>query len=483
MKDFKKMEDEIRQGIHKEYPVDEALWASAEEQLDVVFPLKKNKVYGRVLVLLLFLGAITTLWFFSKPQEELATIPNLEKEWLQSNEANEGNITPDVSTLPKTPATKNSAQTSSDESNSTNQNSNKSSNSLSSNSKPSENNKKSTPTQKPNNSNSNQKKLEEFRDRFLGYRSKQKRAAQADGKETGSPDRYSRLGYPGEDRRPVPIGEKILRRRMPILNLHLEPLLSSLQISTSKEMPKEFIHNLTHPKKIRWIANAEISQLLMNEPITNGKSEGKTTVDMSINSWQQAQVGLGMKYQNWMISTGVGLAMLQGEVSTTTAPTYKTDTLSSKFVVLNQNYDAGNRKVVLLQRVYDTRTVIDSLQTQKDEKAGHTIRYVSVPVNLRYQKTKNRWIYGGQIGVNVMFSPKVSHGISETFKTVLDDQYKGITANVIQPNVGVVLGYRMNANLHVESTALYTQTNQTILVGDNRKVTGLKLGLGIGYWF
>ncbi|MFT5723568.1 MAG: hypothetical protein ACI9JN_000682, partial [Bacteroidia bacterium] len=106
MSDLKKIDDKIKQGINREYPMDEKLWGQAEQQLDTLFPVKGKKK-GLIFISVAFLAIVTTIYgvttYIQKDKSTATTfpVPTISAPANTSITTNTSNTNHDAEITPK----------------------------------------------------------------------------------------------------------------------------------------------------------------------------------------------------------------------------------------------------------------------------------------------------------------------------------------------------------------------------------------------
>ncbi len=456
MSDLKNIDDLIKKGIEKEYPVDGQLWSAAQNQLDAVFPVKAKKlgwVYAGATTLIV---AIACLYFLNshKSSQQTAVINDSENVKDQ--------IATDQSSTKTHP-------------NKSNYNSNKST------------------THNSNNSNTAERKSKALPKEITKHKSspiKQHVGSNPVHFNTGSTSADKTKFKNNPDNPTSPIGNQTNSRFELKQDAYVKPNVSEdekigfvlpkplsemLKSEQSKNTKGEVEVQYKNPVKADWFIGVSTG-------ITFNSSDQfmvEGTEGSSINHKRTTQFDVfgGIVKRRLSVSIGFGQVVLNNQVNLALTPTTITDTISMSYRMVEENVVINGRNVSLIERQFNTVDKLDS--SNRFEEVEQNVRYFRVPLRVTYRLPLNRFEVLVGLGSDLWFTPNVRWGNYSDQRYSVKQTDFAPKQFVFRPNADIGLGYRVNSRFTASAILTKSLTTSAIMTdGGNRlNLNGLNLSL------
>jgi hypothetical protein len=457
MKDWKKFEDALKNKVQKDYPVDEALWASAQAELDAHFPVEQGK-RGFVWFMLTTIVGVTSIigYVLSKPNKigrlEPSAVAVVQHETSGNDDAQIGTLSLDRKEETDSkkdlaeeaqPAFTEGAEVSSNNSN------------------PNSGNATTTTGRHINDNINSAGQLStgltsiDHQTELPVAENSASETSQAgnhsweitttnhtDGQLTSNVNHTINKSWPND-----PLVEAMHKNAVQI-GRAMQPKSAKKAKGPSSKPRKVFTYSVEADYTYTpWFVRGDSS----------GESSLSGSYTSEVMSAQSAQVKFNARWKKLELRAGIGRSVFNNQLVVNQRGFIQTyDTTYHSYRVIDSSFAAGNRKVWLIQTEYDVLTRSRPIEEETYNQTDR-VRYWNIPLSLSYVQPIKRFELGVNLGVNVLLSPSASTDFttSDTTGEALLP-YSNLNRSLVQNDLSVRLGYR--ANYH---TTLYAEVRNT----------------------
>lgn len=458
MSDLKNIDKIIKDGVHKEYPIDDQLWAQASQQLDVLHPVSSKKK-GWIYISLALIAAISTIYGITK------FLQYKPVKTIESTTVNKHQSTPNTSNQQETTEATSSTHVKT----STIQPQDKVNEAIEA---MTSTNYAASPAFS---------KLENVALNKSSSVSQTISQAVVDGLNTPSqPTEVENIGGTTVTRDPMVNTE----RRMPTVFI---PILLKDKESVNFDLTEATViksistPDMVNPRIPKWFVELE-SGVAFNtnnsttQVVENGLESTRSYV------WNYG-MNAGFRLGRFTVGTGIGQATINNTYTAELAPQPRLDTISSYYALITNEYMHFEQVVSLIERRYKTQWVEDSNAVAKKFEGSSTIQYLSIPISVGYTLPLDRLELTAALSARFMIRPSFTHNAPADFEDLLAQQEQGIRPSLMMPTLDMGVGYRINSVFSVNAHARWSQSTQTLLTTDPKSLSTLGVKLGLMYRF
>lgn len=455
MSDLKNIDKIIKDGVHKEYPMDDQLWAQASQQLDVLHPVKSKKK-GWIYLSIALIATISTIYGITSflqndhhnqlildtpPTQNNNTLPSISNEPSSlPNETvpNENNITPNSTAAPSTHSTMNAV----------------------------------TAVDQPTITN------------LPSHAVVRDQPPMNVEPETITPEQ----DLTSEVIENIVVEEEIIEKEQVVRNhTPFSNLLVDIKndVLLTQEGEKQLTTNETkihtNPRMPNWVVEIE-SGVALNV-IKNNTSVLENGLQSGLSSTLYYGINAGIRLGRFTVSSGIGQAQMNSNFTAEIAPQPRLDTISSYYALVTNEYMHFEQVVSLIERRYKTQWVEDSNAVTKKFEGSSTIQYLSIPISVGYTLPLDRLELTAALSSRFMIRPSFTHDAPADFEHLLAQQEQGIRPSLMMPTLDMGVGYRINSMFSVNAHARWSQATQSLLTTDPKALSTLGVKLGLMYRF
>lgn len=434
MKEWKKTEEQLKKKLHRDYPVDDALWQAAEQQLDAVFPITQRKIGFYTMLIALgvtaFLASFSTKGTHTTELEVSTPVASNETSLLATDKANglalNNKPTTPTSSLP-TPSTSDRI---------VNQPTDKGQIAIRT--------AKTTENQTATNKTSQDGASSVFTNEQLS-------SLNDDDNTTKTEGLFDANTHEAENNDYVRVDDALID----VKSTNESPSVSSgtkVPNATTADIPK-----LHFPKKTRFSIETEVNSSLLSNGNKENNGDDSKLIKNSIYATQEAHVSLGVERGHWSGRIGLGRAQFRNAFSADEMnTTVLTDTIGTGYELVNREFVKDSVPVWLIKQYYltDTNQVTRRSQIYNGKDR---INYIKIPLSVAYNTRFDRFEFMGLLGVDLLLNPSLKTNFDVTkYAGIHQDRLGKLNNNIARWNAAARVGYR--ANYHV---LLYTQLRAT----------------------
>ncbi len=474
MSDLKNIDELFKTGAEKQYPVDENLWAEASSQLDAVYPVgKSNKAW--LYIILALLMSVSIIYGISKyvnnPQATksevaITNLPTQETGKAKSHTSNESPV-----------------KTSDQHENEVNHNQELVTGQLNQTTLRTDQNKESLHIE-PSEKSLRDKTVigpAEISERMSAKQSSAnallpKGPISNNSALTNLDEKPISSAAQGQYQT-VSIGNtKPSYEPFKEFNVNPKTNVRLNQESNEKEVKTEKTHNV-NPRLSNWYVVVETGyNQVVNKTKTNLIEGGLSNEMTSTNAYGLSG---GYRLGRFTLSTGVGVSSFNNRYESTIAPKPTLDTIGSYYALVTNEFLHYEKVVSLIEKRYETVTVLDSNAKPDVSNGKSTISYMTIPLEIVYTLPINRFEITGSVRSTFMLKPKFSHSAPEQFASIMKQNETAIRPSLIQPSVHLGVGYRINTNVSIHGDFNSSWTTQPVLLGDKKNFNSVGFKLGV----